>query len=138
VCMLFVPSYSANRANQPSEWAQMTFRVPMPLTSIPFHSNKEHDLGLDNTNWYFYRNVNDQCPAWPSLLATTNREKARLIDIINDVTTILYGQRSDRISAREVIEQYKRYLGWRAELPNIIGDIEVNKSQPLPHVLSLL
>jgi hypothetical protein len=59
-------------------------------------------------------------------------------DIINDVTAILYGQRSDRISAREVIEQYKRYLAWRVELPNIIGDIEVNKSQPLPHVLSLL
>jgi hypothetical protein len=70
--------YSASRANQPSEWAQMTFRAPMHLASIPFNSIKEHDLGLDNANWYFYRNVNDQCPAWPSLLATTNKEKARL------------------------------------------------------------
>jgi hypothetical protein len=79
-----------------------------------------------------------QCLAWPSLLATTNKEKAKLTDIINDVTTLLYEQQSESISARQVLKLYKRYLAWRKELPSIIGDIEVNKGQTLPHVLSLL
>jgi hypothetical protein len=81
--------------------------------------------------------MNDQCPAWPGLLATTNREKSKLTAIIKDVTTMMYSEQGSQISARKVLQHYNRYVAWREELPDAIGNIEDN-SQALPHVLSLL
>lgn len=132
------PILLALHANTLSEWAQMTFQVPAPFISSHSEISRENDKELDDAKWYFYRYANDQCPAWPSFLATTNREKAKLIDIVSDVTTILYGQQAGSVSPHQVLEQYTRYLAWRKELPRAIGDIEVNKSQTIPHVLSLL
>jgi hypothetical protein len=120
------------------EWAQVTFQVPPRIDAAPYDTVEEHDGKLDEANWYFYRYVNDQCPAWPGLLATTNREKSKLIAIIQDVITMMYAQQVVTISAQEVLYQYSRFVEWREALPSSIGNIEDNNSQALPHVLSLL
>ncbi|KAH8656216.1 hypothetical protein BGZ60DRAFT_385086 [Tricladium varicosporioides] len=119
------------------EWALVTFQVPINVQDTP-HAFKEHDTKLDNARWYFYRYVNDQCPAWPSLLATTNREKSKLIRIIQEVSVMLYTQQGPLLSARRILQQYNKFVAWREDLPSIIGDIEQNSCQVLPHVLSLL
>lgn len=115
----------------------MTFHLPSTIALIPFE-NPEDDESLDDAKWYFYRFVDDQCPAWPSLLATTNREKSKLIDIIQDVVTMMYGRQSPGIDASQILQQYSRYATWRRELPSVIGNIENNTGQALPHVLCLL
>ncbi len=103
----------------------------------PPETDEDNDDEMDEANWYFYRFVNDQCPAWSGLVATTNREKTKLTDIIHDVTTILYNKSGPPIQAGQILQQYTRYVRWRERLPSSIGDIE-NNSQALPHVLSLL
>jgi len=116
----------------------MTFQVPATVNYAAFDAIEENDSKLDEARWYFYRYVSDQCPAWPGLLATTNREKSKLIRIIQDVATMMYSQQGSRLSARQILQQYSRFVAWQDDLPSIIGDIENNNSQALPHVLSLL
>jgi hypothetical protein len=116
----------------------MTFQVPAQVDYAAFDAVEENDLTLDDARWYFYRFVSDQCPAWPGLLATTNREKAKLIRIIQDVATMLYSQQGPRLSAHNVLQQYSRFVTWKEDLPDVLGEIESNNSQALPHVLSLL
>ena len=83
--------------------------------------------------------MTDQCPAWSGLLATTNREKAKLTAIIQDVNMMLYNPSGQPLQARQVLQQYARYLSWREMLPSSIGNLENNgNGQVLPHVLSLL
>jgi hypothetical protein len=129
---------SQANVNQISEWAQMTFQVPPIVNPPPYDNVEERDTDLDDAKWYYYRYLNDQCPAWPGLLATTNREKSKLTAIIQDVTTMLYTDRGPQISARQLLEHYGRLVTWRKELPDVVGNIENNNSQALPHVLSLL
>jgi hypothetical protein len=116
----------------------MTFQVPPTVSSALDSDIEENGNMLDEAKWYFYRYVNDQCPAWPSLQATTNREKSKLTLIIQDVVTMMYSQQGQQISAHHVLQQYSRFVQWREELPGILGNIESNNSQALPHVLSLL
>jgi hypothetical protein len=130
--------YWLRKLTRPREWAQMTFQVPIFLREDLPHTVDSIDNELDEAKWYFYRFVDDQCPAWSGLLGTTNREKAKLMDISKDVTTMLYDPSGPPIKASEILQQYTRYLSWRERLPSSIGDIENNNSQALPHVLSLL
>jgi len=120
------------------EWSQMTSQVPPAITSIPFDDEDDSDDELDAAKWYFYRYVNDQCPAWPGLIATTNREKSKLIAIMDDVGKMMYTQHGPKITPQNVLHQYSRYQDWHNELPGSIGNIEKNTTQALPHVLSLL
>jgi hypothetical protein len=126
------------KLTRPREWAQMTFQVPIFLREDFPHIVDNINDELDEAKWYFYRFVDDQCPAWSGLVGTTNREKAKLMDISKDVTTMLYDPSGPPIKASEILQQYTRYLSWRERLPDSIGDIENNNSQALPHVLSLL
>jgi hypothetical protein len=126
------------KLTQPREWAQVTFQIPTSLRGDLPHVVDIVDNEMDEAKWYFYRFVNDQCPAWSGLFATTNREKAKLMDISQDVTKILYDPSGPPIQASQILQQYARYLSWRERLPKSIGDIENNNSQALPHVLSLL
>jgi len=96
------------------------------------------DNKLDDAKWYFYRYMRDSCPAWPGLLATTNREKSKLIGIISDVSAMMYSEHAAPVNALAVLQQYSRLVTWRGELPETIGNIEYSSSQALPHVLSLL
>ncbi|KFY05406.1 hypothetical protein O988_00017 [Pseudogymnoascus sp. VKM F-3808] len=118
------------------EWAQVTFQFP---TNVGFHAveNNHEEASLDESPWYFYRHKEDQCPAWPSLLATTNREKIKLIRIINDVSTIICHPLPNTITACHILEQYGRFTAWREALPPMLGDAETS-TRALPHVLSLL
>ncbi|TVY91214.1 Nitrogen assimilation transcription factor [Lachnellula willkommii] len=120
------------------EWAQITFQVPVTVDYTAFDTIEEDESKLDEARWYFYRYVSDQCPAWPGLLATTNREKSKLIRIIQDVSTMMYSQQAPKLSPRQILQQYSRFVAWQDDLPSIIGDLENNNSQALPHVLSLL
>ena len=115
----------------------MTFQLPTTISLMPYEDPEDDEL-LDDAKWYFYRYVHDQCPAWPSLLATTNREKSKLIEIIQDVVTMMYGQQSLGIDASQILHLYSRYVTWRRELPSVIGNVENNSGQALPHVLCLL
>jgi hypothetical protein len=108
------------------------------MTYGPYQDLEEPDGTLDNANWYSYRYLNDQCPAWPGLLASTNRERSKLITIIQDVSTLLYGSGGVPLSAKVILQCYNRFVIWRAELPNSIGNVEHGGSKALPHVLSLL
>jgi hypothetical protein len=47
----------------------MTFQVPPIVTAPPVNSSNGAEDKLDEAQWHCYRFVNDQCPAWPSLLA---------------------------------------------------------------------
>ncbi|KFY89287.1 hypothetical protein V500_05816 [Pseudogymnoascus sp. VKM F-4518 (FW-2643)] len=119
------------------EWAQVTFQSPIRLG---FHSVEETcdgEASLDESLWYFYQYEGDHCPAWPALLATTNREKMKLINIISDASTMMYGPYPETITAHHILEKYGRFVAWRMALPHIIGDVEAS-SQALPHILSLL
>ncbi|KAF4628811.1 hypothetical protein G7Y89_g9344 [Cudoniella acicularis] len=92
------------------EWAQVTFQVPPVVQYTSFDEVGENESKLDEARWYFYRYVNDQCPAWPGLLATTNREKSKLIRIVQDVATMMYNQQGPQLSAHDVLQQYSRIL----------------------------
>ncbi|KFY95925.1 hypothetical protein V500_02610 [Pseudogymnoascus sp. VKM F-4518 (FW-2643)] len=91
------------------EWAQVTFQFPSVPGFRAVEDTYNEEAYLDDSPWYFYRYEDDQYPLWPGLLATTSREKMKLIDIIND----------------------------RAALPPTLGDAETS-TQALPHILSLL
>jgi hypothetical protein len=116
----------------------MTFQVPPTLNTAQFELIKENEEQLGDVNWHFYRFVNDQCPARPGLLATTNREKSRLVEIISDIAIMMYTQQGPQVSAHHVLQQYERLVSWRVKLPSMIGKLESNDSQALPHLLSLL
>ncbi|KFY07189.1 hypothetical protein V492_07369 [Pseudogymnoascus sp. VKM F-4246] len=119
------------------EWAQTTFQFPAILAFRDVENAPDEGAALDERVWYCYRFEDDQCPYWPSLLATTNREKIKLINIINDVSMMIWSPLSNTITARHVLEQYRKFVAWRAALPSILGDVD-RVNQALPHVLSLL
>ncbi|OBT76461.1 hypothetical protein VF21_04003 [Pseudogymnoascus sp. 05NY08] len=119
------------------EWAQVTFQFPSILGFRDVENTHDEEASLDKSTWYFYRYEEDQCPSWPSLLATTNREKIKLISIINDVSMMIWSPLSNTITARHVLEQYSKFVAWRVTLPPLLGDAETS-TQALPHVLSLL
>ena len=112
--------------------------MPPRLDSAPYERYESGDDKLDEAKWFFYRYAKDQVPSWPGLVATTNREKSKLMVILQDVVTMMYAHQGPPISARNVLRLYGRLLSWRNGLPNIIGNIEKNAGQALPHVLSLL
>lgn len=132
------PYLTVVMTNRVREWAQMTFQLPTPLRDDLPKSSDYSDEVLDEAKWYFYRYMDDSCPAWSGLVATTNREKDKLMDITKDVTTMLYNPLGPPIEARQILQQYARYIEWHKSLPKSIGDIENNSGQALPHILSLL
>jgi hypothetical protein len=113
----------------------MTFQVPPHIDLVPLDPIQGFDDDLDETQWQLYRDVNDPHPALPGLLATTNREKSKLVEIIT-ATATMYTQHGPRLNAQQVLQMYKRFVSWRDELPSGIADVGSN-SQALPHVLSL-
>ncbi|KUJ10509.1 uncharacterized protein LY89DRAFT_596406 [Mollisia scopiformis] len=120
------------------EWSQITFQPPSVLSSAIHDAFEESDDVLDDASWYFYRSIHDEVPSWPGLLATTNREKAKLTAIIQDVITIMYTPAGPLISARDILHQYRRLVAWREDLSGDISNLESHAGHALPHVLSLL
>lgn len=113
--------------------------MPQSIAAAHFEGLEDTDDSVDDArNWYFYRYVEDSPPAWPGLLATTDREKSKLVAIINDAATMMYDPQGARLTADDVLHLYGRFVTWRKQLPSSIGNIESYNSQALPHVLSLL
>lgn len=77
-------------ANRLNKWAQITFQTPPMVHPTQPGLIEEDGEEVDDLDWHFYRYVNDQCLAFPGLLATTNREKSKLVEIINDIAIIMY------------------------------------------------
>jgi hypothetical protein len=120
-----------------SEWAQVTFQFPSILKFRAVENTHDEEAYLDESPWYFYRYEDDKCPSWPGLLATTTEEKMKLIDIINDVSVLIYSQLTHSITARQILEQYGRFVAWKEALPPILRNVETS-THALPHILSLL
>ncbi|PBP20368.1 hypothetical protein BUE80_DR008851 [Diplocarpon rosae] len=100
------------------EWAQMTFQVAPSIDSVPESSIEGDDSdNEDVANWYHYCFASENpVERWPSLLATTNREKSKLNIILQDIATMFYSRPDARISALEFLHQYRRLKEWREEV----------------------
>jgi hypothetical protein len=92
---------------------------------------------VDKSQWSFYLYKNGQSIAWLSLLATTNCQKMKLIDVISDASLMMYSLHLNVITAYHVLDLYYRFTTWRAALLLLIRDVE-SSSKALLHVLSLL
>jgi hypothetical protein len=100
-----VPTLPFNiSSNLFSEWAQVTFQSPSVLGFRAVEDTHDEEAYLDDSPWQFYRYEDDQCLLWPGLLATTSREKMKLIDIIKDASVLIYSPLSNSITARHVLE----------------------------------
>lgn len=122
------------------EWAQATFESPMILSSATYEYCMAHDQ-FDNSlsdeeSWHHYTSSSNSNPCGPSLLATLNSEKLKLMNIIGDVCNMMYGSSSAVITARDILKTYSRFIDWRKNLPPCIA--EDKHSQSLPHVISLM
>lgn len=117
----------------------MIFECPLFLdTRSVENATPDDENDLDAKFWYFYRFESDQTPGWPSLLKTVNGEKLKLANIINDVCVMMYGPSLIKITAKDILDKYARFKAWYDALPaKLVVDLE-NKSQALPHVVSLL
>ncbi|EKD15425.1 hypothetical protein MBM_06641 [Drepanopeziza brunnea f. sp. 'multigermtubi' MB_m1] len=120
------------------EWAQMTFQAPPIIDLAAYDGVEANDANQDIAKWYIYRYAKQQPEAWPSLLATTNREKSKLNAILQDIALMIYTRRDIHISAKQFLHQYERLKKWREGLPDEIGNIEGQDRPVLPHVLYLL
>ncbi|KAH8804914.1 hypothetical protein F5884DRAFT_678291 [Xylogone sp. PMI_703] len=117
------------------EWAQITFQDPGVVSFEPLGFVGELDQRLDKASWYFYRYTNEKCSSWPGFLATTNREKSKLVEIIYDVLRLMYNEQGGaQITAQRMLQLYGRLIIWHEQLPEAIANIEFNT---LPHALSL-
>jgi hypothetical protein len=128
-----------------SEWAQMTFQVPLIVNiNPPSNSNlddEERDMQIDKMRWAFYRNPLDNKTGidWhPSLTATIHKEKAKLLDIVYDVEVLLYSSGGPPISAQDILNIYSRFITWHEDLPCAIGNTSNKPTQLLPHAISIL
>lgn len=94
---------------------------------------------VDKLRWKHYRFPVDFTgePTWDCLIATINREKSKLVEIIHDATILLYNTNDSRIYAEDMLSLYRRLLMWRENLPNKIASTGRKDVQMLPHVLSL-
>ena len=124
-------------ANEPSEWAQMTFHVP-PNIDMPPPVEIESPNEFNHLAISPYPRSSSAPPERSSLLATINSEKSTLIGIIEDVVTMMYSERGPQITAVQVLREYDRLITWRDGLLSTIARRGSEASQESPHVLSLL
>jgi hypothetical protein len=120
------------------EWAQMTCQIPVPVEGNGFDKDDPSDAKLDARAWYLYRSSHEEkLSGLPGLIATTNREKSKLIDIIGETTAMLYTLDTTCVNARHVLSLYGRFTKWRNELPDVLKNLGSRKTPALPHILSL-
>lgn len=87
--------------------------------------------------WHFYKHTgNFSPPGQPNSAMSTAKEHAKLCMIVHDTANSFYDGPGMKLSAGVIMHQYKRYLTWKEELPPNMA-LADEKSQPLPHVLSL-
>lgn len=90
-----------------------------------------------NALFYFTRHTGCfSSPPQPRSIMLTAREHAKLCKIIHTTVASFYNGHDFTLSAKAVLEQYRKFLAWRDRLPEEVADAD-GESQPLPHVLYL-
>jgi len=123
-------------AHSARAWAGFTYQKPSaPLSphAVPFQA-----VPLDEADpfWRFYRAPGDLSnPTTPSFGIETTAERARLYRIVHETINICCGSRG-RITARSILQVYRRFLMWQEDLPETISVVGEN-AEALPHVLLL-
>ncbi|PQE17802.1 nitrogen assimilation transcription factor nirA protein [Rutstroemia sp. NJR-2017a BVV2] len=119
-----VSALTVGKADSCSEWAQMTFRV-LPVVnetasddSTP--DSEERDMQIDEIRWRDW---------YPSLMAITNQEKAKLLDIVYDIEVLLYSSGGLPISV---------FIIWREDLLCVIDNTINKHTQLLLYAISML
>ena len=87
--------------------------------------------------WRYYRQPGDEAniPKRPSYAILTACHQAKLYRIVHDSINIYCGARG-KVTAKEIIGCYRRYLDWEERLPDQVRRTDED-AQPLPHVLGL-
>lgn len=135
----FGSAVPSNADSSISEWSLLTFRAPPSIEMSSAHDNIADDERVDLSRWHIYSTPSGAVSSWPSLQATTTRQKAALVSIIKDIVHTLYAEHQPAISATSVLRLYQRLVIWREDLADIIVNVEANNNgHNLPHVLSLL
>ncbi len=129
--------YDTVSANPNSTWAANVYQVPslsrMPSSDI---FNNVHIEWHDDL-WHFTRHTGDigESPQAKSVM-TAAKEHAEFSVIVHDTVTSFYQAQNSGLTARLVLQQYKRYLTWREELSAKVDNTD-GSITPLPHVLYL-
>lgn len=125
------------QANGLSEWAQITFQVP-PAIDLTLPSGIESLDELAKSKDKPCMHNSDPPPERPGLVTIAILEKSKLIDIIDDVVTMMYTQHRSRITTAQVLQLLDRFVAWHDGLLTAIADVAGEDSQAHSHVLSLL
>lgn len=74
-------------------------------------------------------------PTRPSHAILTSYYQAKLFRICRDCLNLYCGY-AGKITAQKVISAYKEYTDWKANLPAILQEVDI-EVQPLPNILYL-
>jgi hypothetical protein len=114
----------------------MTFQVP-PAINLTFPSGIESldELAQSKTDLCQYDTHSLQ---EPGLVTIAILEKSKLVDIIDDVVTMMYAQHGSQITYIQVLQQLDRLVVWHDGLLREIAGVNNDHGQASSHVLSLL
>jgi len=117
-------------------WAAFTYQKP-PAPISP-HAQVFEDVTLDQEDvyWQPYRHPGDNATnELPSLAIQTAKELAQLVQIIHETINEYCGSRG-RVTARSILNLFRRYLRWKSGLDSTMSDV-LGDQWTLPHVLFL-
>ncbi|MCJ1379996.1 hypothetical protein MMC17_003099 [Xylographa soralifera] len=119
------------------DWAQFTFQVPT-LYQIPSSLNlPDYSFNKDTSPWQLYRHLKDSSePEQASYITHSSSAHAKLLRIIHDTLALFYHGHERTVTAKDLIEQYTRYITWKDELPDEIS-MKDETTQALPHVIAI-
>lgn len=94
-------------------------------------------MDRDDAVWRFYRRPGDKghIPRRPSYSILTAYHQAKLYRVVHETINIFCGARG-KITARVVLECYKRYLSWKEDLPPQLAQVDTD-AQAMPHIIFL-
>ena len=132
-------------ADWSSAWTSLTFQVPsvLPATGKPSEVFQNVFMDTHDGLWRFYRHAGDEnAQEHPSSAVLVARETAKLMLHVHKSVDLLYDRRAMELTAEELIQRYKAYMEWEAELPDNMapppGIAEAEQLQHLTaHVLTL-
>ncbi|MCJ1389446.1 hypothetical protein MMC18_002303 [Xylographa bjoerkii] len=119
------------------DWAQFTFQVPT-LYQIPSSLDlPDYSFNKDISPWQFYRHLRDNSePEQPSYITYTSSAHAKLLRIIHDTLALFYHGHERTVTAKDLMEQYGRYIAWKEDLPEEIA-LKDETAHALPHVIAI-
>lgn len=121
-------------ANTSSAWSGFTYQKPTAPISTAARPFSNINLAQADGFWRFYKQPGDtDVDHRQGFSLLTASEHAKLFRIVHESILVYCGSRG-RVSARALLDLYKRYVNWKANLPPDLRNLE---SEPLPHVLFL-